>query len=400
VLPDVDLLDPDVFSRGEHHEVFRRLRAEDALYWHPDPAGPGFWCITKHADMQTVNRDAQTFSSLAGGIRLDTTQGSDGLLIDMDPPGHTRYRLLVNRGFTPRMVGLLEDALRARAERIVDRVIEHGEADLVVDIASELPLQAIAELLGVPQEDRHQLFEWSNRIIGFDDPEYAEESALAAAEMWTYIDRLALDRKAAPRDDIPSRLLEAEIDGEHLSEQEFNSLVLLLAVAGSETTRNATTHGVHALVTNPDQLALLCDDLDARLPVAVEEILRWESPVHHFRRTATVDSELRGKTIRAGDRVVLWHPSANRDEDVFENADRFDITRHPNPHVTFGGGGPHFCLGANLARLELKVILAEVLTRLNDLRLAGPLVPLRSNHLNGVKHLAVTWTPGPRKYAA
>jgi cholest-4-en-3-one 26-monooxygenase len=393
---DIDLLDPDLFVTGQHHEAFRRLRAEDPLHWHPEPGRSGFWCVTKHADLVQVNRDAHTYSSMRGGTHIWDDVGTEGMLIDADPPEHTRYRLLVNKGFTPRMVGRLEDALRDRATRIIDRVVERGEADLVVDIAAELPLQAIAEIIGVPQEDRHKLFEWSNRMIGMDDPEYAGDDAnSAAAELFLYVDELAEQRRVDPRDDIATKLINAEIDGDRLTQHEFDMFMVLLAVAGAETTRNATTHGVHALLNHPEQLQALRNDPDALMGTAVEEILRWASPVHYFRRTATVDTELRGTAIRAGDKVVMWHASANRDEDVWSDPFAFDITRNPNPHVTFGGGGPHFCLGANLARLELRVIFEELFERLPDLALAGEPVRLRSNFLAGIKHLPVTWTPGP-----
>jgi cholest-4-en-3-one 26-monooxygenase len=394
---DIDLLDPDLFVTGGHHEAFRRLRAEDPLHWHPEPDRPGFWCVTKHADLVQVNRDAHTYSSMRGGTHIWDEAGTEGMLIDADPPEHTRYRLLVNKGFTPRMVGRLEDALRDRATRIIDHVVERGAADLVVDIAAELPLQAIAEIIGVPQEDRHKLFEWSNRMIGIDDPEYAGDDANSAAtELFLYVDELAEQRRVAPRDDIATKLINAEIDGDRLTQHEFDMFMVLLAVAGAETTRNATTHGVHALLTHPEQLHALRNAPDALMSTAVEEILRWASPVHYFRRTATVDTELRGKVVRAGDKVVMWHASANRDEDVWADPFTFDITRNPNPHVTFGGGGPHFCLGANLARLELRVIFGELFERLPDLALAGEPVRLRSNFLAGVKHLPVTWTPAAR----
>jgi cholest-4-en-3-one 26-monooxygenase len=386
--------------------MFARLRAEDPVHWHAYPRGgadDGFWNVVKHADLVEVNRDTETFSSELGGTSIwdhdeeaGMTDTRGVMMLNMDPPKHTRYRLLVNKGFTPRMIGLLEQYLQHRSTVIVDHVIERGEADFVADIASELPLQAIAEIMGVPQEDRRLMFEWSNKLIGADDPEYASEPGEAVTELYLYVNKLAAERRTDPRDDIVTKLLNAEVDGDRLSELEFDMFMLLLTVAGNETTRNATAHGMYALLTHPEQLAALRADMDGLMPTAVDEILRWGSPVLHFRRTATADAELRGRDIKAGDKVVIWHISANRDEEVFTDPFTFDITRSPNPHVAFGGGGPHYCLGANLARMELRLILTELLTRVPDLELAGDPQSLVSNFIGGIKHLPVTWTPGAR----
>jgi cholest-4-en-3-one 26-monooxygenase len=403
---EIDLLDPYRFVRGEHHAMFARLRAEDPVYWHPNPragAGAGFWNVVKHGDLVDVNRDTETFSSELGGTSIWDHDDEAGMtdtrgvmMLNMDPPKHTRYRLLVNKGFTPRMIGLLEQYLRHRSTVIVDHVIERGQADFVSDIASELPLQAIAEIMGVPQDDRRLMFEWSNKLIGADDPEYASEPGEAVTQLYLYVNNLAAQRRTDPRDDIVTKLLNAEVDGDRLSELEFDMFMLLLTVAGNETTRNATAHGMYALLTHPEQLRALRDDMDGLMPTAVDEILRWGSPVLHFRRTATADTEIRGREIKAGDKVVMWHISANRDEEVFSDPFTFDITRSPNPHVAFGGGGPHYCLGANLARMELRLILTELLERLPDLELAGEPQYLVSNFIGGIKHLPVTWTPGER----
>jgi cholest-4-en-3-one 26-monooxygenase len=406
-LPGIDLLDMDRFVRGEHHEMFRRLRAEDPVYWHDEPKGPGFWSVTKHADLVAVNRDATLFSSEVGGIsifdygdREGTSGGLDPrglMMLYTDPPKHTRYRLLVNKGFTPRMIGLLEQYLTHRATLIVDNVIERGECDFVEDLSAELPLQAIADIMGVPQEDRRLLFEWSNKMIGVDDPEYqTEDNGTAAMELYAYVNALAKARQSDPRDDIVTKLINAEIDGDKLSEVEFDMFMLLLTVAGNETTRNTTSWGMHALLNNPDQLAYLQEDVDGRLDTAIEEILRWASPVLHFRRTATADTQIGDKAIKAGDKVVIWHISANRDEDVFADPFRFDVSRDPNDHIAFGGGGPHFCLGANLARMELRLIFREIVTRIPDMKIAGDVSFLRSNFIGGVKHMPVTFTPGKR----
>ncbi len=406
-LEDVDLCDLDRFARAEHHEMFTLLRAEDPVHWTPEPDGPGFWSITKHADLVQVNRDHESFSAEKGGITLfefDQDPEADmrgKIMVMTDPPRHTRYRLLVNKGFTPRMIGLLESHLAYRAELIVDSVIERGECEFVTDLAAELPLQAIAEIMGVPEEERHLLFDWTNSMIGADDPEYNKDETNratargAAAELYLYAAALGEARRHDPREDIVTRLINAEIDGEKLSSEEFEMFILLLAVAGNETTRNATAHGMHALMTNPDQFALLCEQPEL-LPTAIEEILRWASPVLYFRRQATCDYELNGKTIKAGDKVAMWFVSGNRDEDVFADPFRFDVTRTPNDHIAFGGGGAHFCLGANLARLELRLLFEQIITRVPDMRIAGDVERLRSNFIGGIKHIPVAFTPGMR----
>ena len=398
----IDLLDLDRFQRLEHHEMFKRLREEQPVSWHDYPGGTGFWNVVQHEDVLTVSRDAELYSSEVGGVSImdpDAQGGFDTrglMMLYTDPPRHTRYRRLVSKGFTPRMIGLLEQYLRHRSRLIVDNVIERGSCDFVVDLASELPLQAIAEIMGVPQEDRHLIFAWSNAMIGADDPEFAaapDEAMTASAQLYAYANELAKQRRVDPRDDIVTKLINAEVDGEQLSELEFDMFMLLLAVAGNETTRNTTAWGMWALMQHPEQYASLRDNLDTQLSPAVEEILRWASPVMYFRRTAMCDTEVAGQEIRAGDKVVMWHISANRDEEVFDDPYTFDITRSPNPHVAFGGGGPHYCLGANLARMELRLILTELLTRITDLQLAGEPERLVSNFIGGIKHLPVTWTP-------
>ena len=401
-LSDVDLLDPDVFRTGQHHEMFRVLRAEDPVHWSDEPDGPGFWSVTRHADLIEVNREPQLFSSAEQGISIQDI-GDDNamvreMMLYMDPPRHTRYRRLVNKGFTPRMIGLLETGLRTKSQLILDNVVEKGSCDFVIDISAELPLQAIAELMGVPAEDRHKLFEWSNRMIGIDDPEFEgdrDNAGEAAAELYMYANSLAAQKRESLTDDILSKLLGSEIDGDALTETEFDMFFMLLAVAGNETTRNATSHGMRALLDNPDQF----DKLKANpelLPSAIEEILRWATPVLHFRRTAMEDYELGGKQIKKGDKVVIWHISANRDEAVFDDPYRFDIERSPNDHIAFGGGGAHFCLGANLARMELNLIFSEILNRVPDMTANGETEYLRSNFIGGIKHMPVRFTPGSR----
>jgi len=265
----------------------------------------------------------------------------------------------------------------------------------VTDVASELPLQVIAEMLGVPFEDRHKLFEWSNRMIGSKDPEYAVSQQLvqnAAIEMYMYSNELAKKRREQPRDDIVTALLKADSNGDQLSEMDFNVFFLLLAVAGNETTRNALSHGVHTLIEHPEQYRMLVDD-PSIVPSATEEILRWASPVMYFRRNVTRDTELHGQKLKAGDKVSIWYISANRDEDVFPNPFTFDIKRSPNEHVAFGGGGPHFCLGASLARMEINILLEELVKRVSSIEQIGEVKRLRSTFINGIKHLPVRLTP-------
>jgi cholest-4-en-3-one 26-monooxygenase len=401
-IAQIDLLDRDRFTEGIPHDWFTWLRANAPVYHHPEPGGPGFWVISKHADVVACNRDSQTFSSAAnyGGVvglegptaPLPGAEGIGRMMLYMDPPDHTRYRKLVNRGFTPRMIGALEVHVRDLAARIVDDAIAKRDCDFVVDIAAELPLEVIAELIGVPHEDRHKIFDWSNRLVGSEDPEYivSEEEILEAQiEMFMYAQQLAEQRRAAPRDDIVSTLLEAEIDGDRLDEMDFNMFFMLLTVAGNETTRNAIAHGMNAFLEHPDQYKLLAADPQGLIHSATEEILRWASPVMYFRRNVQRDVEVRGQTIRAGEKVSLWYISANRDDEVFADPFTFDIRRDPNPHIAFGGGGPHFCLGAQLARLEIRVLFEEIVTRVPRIEPLGEADRLRSNFIGGIKHLPV-----------
>ena len=403
-LGDIDLLDRDRFTRGIPHEWFTYLRANAPIYRHPEPDGPGFWVISKHADVVTCNRDAASFSSQAargGVVGLEERTGGPSeaeaaggnLMLFMDPPDHTRYRKLVNRGFTPRMIGQLEPHIRDLTDQVLDAAMANGgEMDFVVEVAAELPLEVIAELIGVPREDRHKIFEWSNRMIGSEDPEYAvaaDEVFQAQVEMFMYAQQLAEQRRSHPLDDIITALLSSEVDGESLSDMDFNLFFLLLSVAGNETTRNAIAHGMNAFLERPDQYELLVSDPDRYLPGAVEEILRWATPVMYFRRNCTRDTVVGGQTMREGDKISLWYVSANRDEDVFEDPFRFDITRDPNPHIAFGGGGPHFCLGAQLARLEIRLLFEELAKRYPRVEALGQPDRLRSNFIGGIKHLPV-----------
>lgn len=401
-LADVDLVDHDRFVAGIPHDAFATLRREAPVYLHPQRRGPGFWCITRHADVATANRDYERLSVERGIMLFDQPElappEAPRMMIEMDPPRHTRYRLLVNKGFTPRMISRLEDRMRTVTTRTVDRVIDRGECDLVRDLASELPLQTIAEMMSMPEDDREAVFQITNRIVGHSDAEMSGGGPAydAIGALHAYANKLATGRRAelaagdAPAD-ILGTLLTAEIDGDRLTEPEFDQFFLLLVVGGSETTRTAISQGMLAFFEHREQWERLRDDRSL-MATAVEEVLRWSTPFLHFRRTATEDFELRGERIRAGDKVVLWFASANYDEDEFPEPMRFDIAREPNAHVTFGGGGPHFCLGAHLARLEIRIVLEELLDRIPDVEQAGPAERMRSNWTNGLKRLPVRWS--------
>ena len=403
----IDLLDRDRFTQGIPHEWFTWLRANAPVFHHDEPDGAGFWVITRYDDIVAANRDAASLSSsqeLGGVVMLEGptapfpgTEMAGNMMLFMDPPDHTRYRKLVNRGFTPRMIGALEPHVRDLTVGIVEAALAKRDCDFVVDVAAELPLEVIAELLGVPRDDRHKLFDWSNRMVGSEDPEYQvseEHVTEAQIEMFMYAQALAEKRRAAPQDDIVTTLLTAEIDGDSLSEMDFNLFFMLLSVAGNETTRNAIAHGMNAFLENPDQWALLVSDPDRHMATCVEEILRWASPVLYFRRNARKDVTLSGQTIRAGEKISLWYISGNRDEAIFDDPFRFDITRDPNPHIAFGGGGPHFCLGAQLARLEIRLLFDELARRVPRLEQLGEPDRLRSNFIGGIKHLPVRLVAG------
>ena len=395
----IDIQSNDIYVDGPPFEKFAWLRDNAPALRHPgmnDLDVEWFWALTRHADVVEVSRQFQTYSSERNGVLLMERDNMEEtrLLTDIDPPEHTRMRGLVNRGFTPRAIKLMSDNYIAVTEQLVAEAIEEGQVEFVTKVAAELPLIAIAQMMGIPVEDRSRVFDWSNRMIGQNDADYSgglDDAAAAAIELYGYAQELADDRRAAPRDDIISILVAAE-GNDALTEHEFNMFVLLLAVAGNETTRNAISHGVNALIEHPDQWELLRDN-PSLVDNAVEEILRWSTPVNVFRRTATCDVELHGETIREGDSVAMFYASANRDERVFADPDRFDITRDPNPHVTFGGGGPHFCLGANLARLEMRTLFGELARRCERIESTGEVTRLRSYFINGIKTLPVNLVP-------
>ena len=404
----VDLWDFDLFQRQEHHALLERLReADPGIHWVDEgDKGTGYWAVTRQAHLKEVNRRADVFSSNHSGTQMrdpeqrlhDSGIDPNLTLIDMDPPRHTRYRKLVNRGFTPRMINLLEDYLQNRTDIILDRVVEKGRCDFVREISSELPLQAIAEMMGIPVEDRSKVFDWTNAMIGSEDPEFVksrDDILQAAAELFTYSHQLQTKRRNTPSDDIVTTLLAADIDGQALSELEFDMFFMLLCVAGNETTRNSITRGMMAFLAFPDEWEKFRADPDRHMETAVEEIVRWATPVMYFRRQALSDYEIGGVKIAAGDKVLMWHVTANRDPRVFEDPWRFDIERTPNDHVGFGGGGPHYCLGASLARMEIRLVFREIARRMPDIRLDGEPDYLRSNFIGGVKRLPVAYTPSP-----
>ncbi|GLB84037.1 cytochrome P450 [Mycobacterium kiyosense] len=387
------VLDPDTYVVGAPFDALRRLRADSPVHPVRMAGLPRAWLLTKHADIRTVSRDTDTFTSSRGNTLVEVEAGpTSAMLPGIDPPRHVHYRKLINQGFTARNVLRLEPHMRQVARNIVADILAKGEFDAVPDISAEMSLQVIAGVLGVPAEDRMEVFRWSNAIgtLGIEDPDYAptpEALGQAAAEMFRYCGELVKHRRThGLTDDILSALLAAEVDGEKLNRDQLNEFFLLLAIAGNETTRNTLSHGILALSEHPDQRALLARDPAAVKP-AVEELLRWATPVMHFRRTVTRDVEIRGQRIPKGDWVLMHYLSANRDEDVFERPDEFDVTRVDAGHAAFGGGGVHFCLGAQLARLELRVLLEELYPNVPELTVTGEPDRLRSSFFHGIKRL-------------
>ncbi len=400
--PDFDFTDPDLYAVRVPQEELAELRRTAPVWWNPQPPGTGgfddggYWAVTRHADIVEVSRDSDTYSTWENTAIIRHQEGSTReqielqrfVMLNIDPPQHTKLRGIVSRGFTPRAIGSLREALTARAEQIMAAALDGGSGDFVRDVAAELPLQAIAELIGVPQQDRGKVFAWSNDMVGYDDPEYTADPAAAAAEIIGYSMEMAEDRRRCPRDDIVTKLTLAQVDGGSLSPDEFGFFVILLAVAGNETTRNAISHGMLAFLDHPGQWELFRAE---RPDTAADEIIRWATPVTVFQRTALRDAVLGGQQVRAGQRVGLFYRSANFDEEVFDHPERFDIRRSPNPHLGFGGSGAHFCLGASLARLEIDLIFNAIADTMPGIRKAGEPVRLRSGWLNGIKRLPVSY---------
>ena len=372
----IDLLYAVSFAQGQPHDQFRWLREHDPVHRHPEPDGPGFWAVTRYDDVKAVGRDPATFSSSPTIMIPDATAGppeaDHEMMLMADPPVHTQYRKLLNARFTPRAVRSLRPRVEELAARIVDAVAERGTCDLVTDVAGEMPSFVIADLLGLALEDGRRLYSLTETLHAAPGTRTPEAVTAAMVEMFEYGRGVAESKRRRPGEDLSS----------------------LLVAAGGATTRNLVAGGMDALFEYPGERERLTADLGL-LPTAIEEMLRWVSPVVYMRRTAMVDTVLGGQEIRAGDKVVMYYGSANRDAAAFADPDRFDVARHPNDHVAFGGGGPHFCLGAHLARLEIDAILHEVLTRLPDMEPAGPAEWLASNFVSGPSHLPVRFTPAP-----
>jgi len=400
-----DPTDPDLNEIGVPHEQFLELRKTAPVWWVdqvPEArAGmigpPGFWAVTKHADVAAVSKNSKDFSSQENGaiIRFapDMTREQVELqrvmLINQDPPEQTKIRQIISRGFTPRSINAQHDILVQRANNIIDAAIAKGEGDFVEEVAAELPLQAIADLMGVPQEDRRKLFDWSNTMMSYDDPEFEGNPDEAAAEILVYAMGLAALRRENPQDDIITKLITADVDGHgQLTEDEFGYFVIMLAVAGNETTRNAITHGMNAFFDHPDQWELWKNE---RPSTMVDEVIRWATPVTVFQRTAINDVMVGDVQVKKGERVGIYYASGNYDTDVFDDPFTFDITRTPNPHLSFGGHGAHYCIGANLARLEVEIMFNVIADRIPDIsKLAEPR-RLRHGWINGIKELQVKY---------
>jgi len=409
-LSEVNLNDLDAFERGCPHDMFEVLRREAPVFWQDEPHGSGYWAITKYDDLKQISRRPLEFSSeRQGSLIRDPDPGAlafiQQVMLSMDPPKHRNYRMLVNKAFTPRMVVAMRPRIAQICREIVNKVIEKGECDFVEELAAPLPMLVITEMMGVPEEDRQNVYEISNKMVGFDDPEYHDGKTLAmkagehdenmqlSAQMFLYAAKLREKALTHPSDDLATALVNVELDGRKLTPEEFNFFFLLLLIAGNETTRTVTTNGMISLLDHPDQLRALKQDMSL-LGGAIEEILRFSPAVHSFRRSATQTTEIRGQKIEENAKLILWYPSANRDEDVFPDPQRFDIRRSPNDHVAFGYG-EHYCLGANLARMELQEIFRELVTRIDGLERTAKPRRLRSNFINGVKEMRVRFEPGP-----
>jgi cytochrome P450 len=408
--------DPLFWARpiDQREGAFALLRRERPMSFHkefepppniPIPRGPGYWSVTRHADVVTASRRSDLFCSGRRGVQIADLPPEMaeffGSMIAMDDPRHARLRGIVSRGFTPRALARLQHDVERRAATLVDAVIDQGECDFVTKIAAPLPLGIICDMMGIPESQTQFVFDQTNIILGLGDPEYVTPgtnviiAALTAGRaLVELMNEIGKDRRANPKDDLTSQLLNAQIDGQSLTDQELASFFVLLVAAGNETTRNAISHGMKALSDHPAERRKWAADFEGVAPTAVEEIVRWATPVIHFRRTVTQDTELGGQKLREGEKIVLWYNSANRDEAAFPDPYRFDVTRTPNEHVGFGGPGAHHCLGANLARREITVVFRELFRRLPDLEISGEPAMLQSNFIHGIKRMPCTFTPG------
>ena len=396
----IDLISPETFAtRGHPWEQYAWLRANAPVFRHREPAesGPGFWALTKYDDVKFVSRTPKIFSSYEKTAMLPDPDEANlfagrQMMLNMDPPQHDRFKLLVSRGFTPKNAPLLRPRIEELAREIVDAVIDRGECDFVSEIAGRLPSGLIAELMGMPRTDGERLYDLTEIMHTNDDSIAPPEVKVAAiGEMLGYAQSIADFKRANPGDDLGTLLVNAEIDGDRLTDLEFQWFFLLLVNAGGDTTRNLLAAGLQLLFDHPEQRRILLGDLDRHLPTAVEEMLRYTSPVAHFKRTVMEDVEIRGQLVPKGDRVVMFYGAANRDEDVFERPDDFDVTRDPNPHVAFGAGGPHLCLGMHVARVELLVMFRELLTRLPHIEPGGPAERMHSSFIAGIHSMPVRY---------
>ena len=406
-LDGIDLVNPDNYVEGVPFDWFDHLRHDAPVAWHPEPApNHGFWAVTRYDDLTQIHMDWETFSSETGAVALEELDPEQlevrKTMLETDPPRHTELRKICSKKFSGRGVAIYEDFIRDVARKVLDQALQADEFDFVPTISRELPIRFLCTIFTVPQDDAPKLISWGDQMIANQDPELArlvvdkddtEEyrtlqfRSPAALEVFEYARQQRDARLEQPTDDVISALTLAQSEG-ILNERELLNYFAVLMIAGNETTRHTITAGMLGLIQNPDQLRLLKDD-PSLISTATEELLRWASPVMHFRRTATRDVELRGQQIKAGDKVVTWYISANRDEEMFPDPYRFDVTRKPNDHVTFGPGGPHFCLGAHLARLETKILFQELIPRLDSIELAGPIERIRSNFVNGIKRMPV-----------
>ncbi len=404
-LEDIDLSAPEFWRapRDFRESAFAKLRNEDPYRFYEEmelaiaPKGPGYIALTRHDDIWHVSRNPQLFCSGKGSNIIDLSQELNeffGSMISMDDPKHFRLRSIVSKGFTPREIARIEEYVKVKARTIIDSVLDKyadKEFDFVDEVAAKFPLQIICEMMGIPEQDERQIFEWTNTILGAGDPDFGgtiERLMEAAIGMFSYAKALGETRLANPTEDLTSVMMHAVVDGERLTSQEFGSFFILLVVAGNETTRNAITHGMLALTENPDQRKIWFENFDLNTKTAVEEIVRWATPVIHFRRTATEDTEINGFKVKSGQKVVLFYNSGNRDERIFVNPFKFDVTRTAQPtQIGFGAGGPHFCLGANLARREIAMMFDEIRRRVPNLRITGEPAYLQSSFINGIKRI-------------
>ena len=402
--PGFDFTDPDIYTERLPVEELAELRKSAPIWWNEQPLGVGgfddggYWVVTKHKDVKEISRRSDVFSSMTKtalprykeGTVAEHIERGKFVLLNMDAPHHTHLRKIISRAFTPRAIEMLRDELRQRAGAIAEAAAAEGSGDFVEQVSCELPLQAIAGLMGVPQDERKKLFDWSNQMVGDMDPEFESNDAIGASiELIMYAMQMAADRNANPRDDLVTKLVQADVEGHKLSDDEFGFFVILLAVAGNETTRNSITHGMHAFTEFPDQWELY---KKLRPVTAVDEIVRWATPVTSFQRTALQDTELGGVSIKAGQRVVMVYRSANFEDEVFDDPMSFNIMRDPNPHVGFGGTGAHYCIGANLARMTIDLMFNAIADAMPDLTPLGKPERLRSGWLNGIKHWNVDYT--------